>query len=257
MAEEFRRRLSGEVDRVQYEFRGRHKNGGVIDIECHGSCMDINGRPALISLLIDVTERTRVWREIQELQVRLREQALHDPLTGLYNRQSLNELVNREIRLAERRRYPISMVMCDLDHFKAINDNYGHLVGDEVLRVVSELVKRSYRASDIYFRYGGEEFLIVLPGMTDVAAVERTEQLRFAVRETPVVIGSAAVNITASFGVATFPQHGMTCDALIAAADRAMYAAKNAGRNRVISASDELEAEVFSEAPERELQAVS
>ena len=169
----------------------------------------------------------------QLLQVQLREQAIRDSLTGLFNRHSLNEFFDREIRLAARHDRPITVVMGDLDHFKSINDTYGHLAGDEVLRVFGDLLKRSYRASDIHCRYGGEEFLIVLPDMTNDCACERTEQLRAKIQITPVVFGPSVIHFTASFGVATFPQHSETCDALIAAADRALYAAKNGGRNRV------------------------
>jgi diguanylate cyclase (GGDEF)-like protein/PAS domain S-box-containing protein len=235
VADQMSRRLGGEVDRVDYVFRGLRKNRVEIDIECHSSVMDIRGKPAVISLVIDVTERTRAEREVRALQDQLREQAIHDPLTGLYNRQSFNELFDRELKLAERHRRPISVVMGDLDHFKAVNDTYGHLAGDEVLRVFGQLTKGFYRTSDICCRYGGEEFLIILPDMTDNSAYERTELLRATIEKTPVAFGTSVIHVTASFGVGTFPQSGLTRDTLIAAADRALYAAKDAGRNQVQS----------------------
>lgn len=123
--------------------------------------------------------------------------------------------------------------MADLDHFKAVNDNHGHLAGDEVLRVFCALLKRHARGSDIYCRYGGEEFLLVLPGMTEDSAVERAERLRAAMAATPVGYGAFLIPVSASFGVATFPRDGRGGDELIAAADGALYAAKAAGRNRV------------------------
>jgi diguanylate cyclase (GGDEF)-like protein len=125
------------------------------------------------------------------------------------------------------------MIMGDLDHFKAVNDRYGHLGGDEVLRTFGDLMKRQVRGSDIYCRYGGEEFLLVLPQMSTEDAVKRAEQLRLAMAAAPVPYGDFVIAVTASFGVATFPRDGRTGDELIAAADSALYAAKAAGRNRV------------------------
>lgn len=238
VAEQMNKRLRGEVDRVDYVFRGLRKNRIEIDIECHSSVMDIGGKASVISLVVDVTERTRVEREVRALQEQLREQAIHDPLTGLYNRQSLNEFFDRELRLAERGRRPVSLTLGDLDHFKAVNDTYGHLAGDEVLRVFGELVKHFCRASDICCRYGGEEFLIVLPDMMSASACERIGQLRAAIEGTSFTFGTEVVHLSASFGIATFPQDGLTRDALIAAADSALYAAKHAGRNQVQKCSE-------------------
>jgi diguanylate cyclase (GGDEF)-like protein/PAS domain S-box-containing protein len=237
VAEHARRRLNGEVDRVSYVFRGMCKNGVAIDIECHSSVMEMGRKNLFIDLMIDVTERVRAEREVRALQDQLREQAIHDPLTGLYNRLPLNEFFDRELSLAKRHGQPISTVMGDLDHFKMVNDTYGHLAGDQVLRVFSDLIRHSYRASDIFCRYGGEEFLILLPGTALDVACERTEHLRKALDATSVVFGTSTIHVTASFGVATFPQHGQTRDTLIAAADRALYAAKDCGRNQIKSHS--------------------
>jgi diguanylate cyclase (GGDEF)-like protein/PAS domain S-box-containing protein len=233
VAESIRKRLAGEVERVDYVFRGLRKNGAVIDVEIHGSAMEIGGKRTLISLVMDVTERTRAEREVQALQEKLREQSTRDALTGLYNRRYLEETLGRELILAQRNGDPVSVIMGDLDHFKAVNDRYGHLGGDEVLRAFGALLKRHARGSDIYCRYGGEEFLLVLPGMAEKHAVARAEQLRSAIAATPVGFGASAIAVTASFGVATFPRDGQSCDGLIAAADSALYAAKAAGRNRV------------------------
>lgn len=233
VAENIRKRLSGEMERIDYVFHGVRKNGTVIDVETHSSVMKIGGSLALIGLVMDVTERTRAERELQALQERLREQSTHDALTGLYNRRYLEETIGRELVSAERHGERISVIMSDLDHFKEINDCYGHLAGDEVLRVFGGLMKRHARGSDIYCRYGGEEFLLVLPKMTEDHAVERAEQLRSAIAAAPVAHGATSIAVTASFGVASFPRDGRTGDELIAAADRALYAAKAAGRNRV------------------------
>ena len=233
VAEYLDKRLSGESDQLAYVFHGLRKNGAVIDVECHSSVMNVGNRSLIISLIMDISERTRAERAVQVLQEELREQSTHDALTGLYNRRFLDEFFGRELLLAKRGGHPVSVIMGDLDHFKAVNDRYGHLAGDEVLRVFGTLLTNNARASDIVCRYGGEEFLLVLPGMTTEGAVERAEQLRQAMAATPVSNGVSRITVTASFGVATFPTHGRTTDELIAAADRALYSAKAQGRNRV------------------------
>jgi diguanylate cyclase (GGDEF)-like protein/PAS domain S-box-containing protein len=205
VAENIDKRLSGEVDQLDYVFHGLRKNGEVIDIDCHSSVMHLDHRLVLISLIMDITERTRVERAVQVLQEELREQSTHDALTGLFNRHFLDESFERELLLAERTGHPVSVIMVDLDHFKAVNDRHGHLAGDEVLRVFGKLMKHNSRASDIVCRYGGEEFLLVLPGMTEGGAVERAEQLRRAMASTPVSHDGSQFTVTASFGVAAFP----------------------------------------------------
>ncbi len=239
VAEQIRRRLHGEVDRVSYIFHGLRKNGAELDIECHSSVMDLGTRTVLINLMIDVTERIRAEREVLALQDQLREQAIRDALTGLYNRLPLNEFFDRELSLAKRHGRPISVVMADLDHFKSVNDTFGHLAGDETLRVFTSLIRNSYRTSDIHCRFGGEEFLVVLPGMLHDAACARTELLRAAIESASIKYGASSIHVTATFGVATFPQHADTRDALIAAADGALYAGKAEGRNCVRSYSTE------------------
>lgn len=233
VAENLRRRLSGEVNRVDYTVRGVRKDGAVIDIEIHGSTMELGGSRALICMVLDVSERMRAERKVCALQEELREQSTRDALTGLYNRRYLKETLGRELIAAERHGSPVSVIMGDLDHFKLINDRHGHLAGDEVLRVFGTLMLQHARASDISCRYGGEEFLLVLPHTGTDTALERAEQLRCALADTCIACGAAHIRVTASFGVATFPGDGHTEDELIVAADRALYAAKAAGRNRV------------------------
>jgi diguanylate cyclase (GGDEF)-like protein/PAS domain S-box-containing protein len=227
------KRLSGEADHLEYTFRGLRKNSEVIDVECHSSVMHVGERLLLISLLMDVSERTRAERAVLVLQEELREQSTRDALTGLYNRRYLEESFRRELLLAERTGHPVSVIMGDLDHFKTVNDRGGHLAGDEVLRVFGSQMKEHARASDITCRYGGEEFLLVLPGMTEAGAIERAELLRRTIEATRFSYGASQLTVTASFGVATFPRHGRTTDELIAAADTALYSAKSGGRNRV------------------------
>ena len=138
---------------------------------------------------------------------------------------------------AQRIGQPVSLIMSDLDHSKAINDRHGHLGGDEVLRVTGAQLARHARTGDIHCRYGGEEFLLVLPNAAHHVALARAEQLRRSLAAEPVTFGAARIAVTASFGVATSPRHGTTGDKLIGATDSAMYAAKSAGRNCVKAAS--------------------
>jgi diguanylate cyclase (GGDEF)-like protein/PAS domain S-box-containing protein len=233
VAENIRRRLSGEVDRVEYGFRGLRKNGAVIDVEVHSNVMEIVGKRVIIGLIIDVTERTRAAHKLMALQERLREQSTRDSLTGLYNRRHLDEILGQELISAGEQDYPVSVIMGDLDHFKSVNDRFGHVAGDEVLRTVGRLMMTHARAGDICCRYGGEEFLLVLPRVTKDVALERAERLRGAMAAALIPYGELAIPVTASFGVAAFPDDGRTGDELIDAADRALYAAKAAGRNCV------------------------
>jgi len=233
IAENIRMRVAGEVDHVEYSFRGLLKDGGIREMEVYGSAADIGGAVLLISLVMDVTQRVQAERKVLALQEELRQESIHDSLTGLYNRRYLDEALGRELILAERESHPVSVIMGDLDHFKAVNDRFGHLAGDEILRFFGSLLKRHARSSDIFCRFGGEEFLLVLPGMAQECAVQRAEELRCALSATPVTFEGSPIAVTASFGVATFPHDGCNGDAVIGAADGALYAAKEGGRNRV------------------------
>jgi diguanylate cyclase (GGDEF)-like protein/PAS domain S-box-containing protein len=229
---------SGKLVREHYEVRGRRKDGQVIDIEVYGNAVDVGGRRMWINVVQDVTERARAERAVAALQAQLREQSARDPLTGLYNRRYLEEALERELIVAGRSQAPVSLVMCDIDHFKAVNDRYGHPVGDAVLRTFAQWLTRHARATDVCCRFGGEEFLLVLPGVESAMACHRAEQLRSHAVATPMELAGDRVVITASFGVATAPLDGATGAALIGNADRALYAAKNRGRNRVVDVGD-------------------
>lgn len=233
IAENVRQRLCGEITKVGFIFKAVTKTGSIRDIELDGTSMKSGGKNVLISLLIDITERLHAEREVKELHEKLREQSIRDPLTGLYNRRYLEESLERELVLAFREEHPVSIIMGDLDHFKKINDSFGHLAGDQVLRVFADLIKRSARGSDICCRYGGEEFILVLPRMTEKSSFDRAEQLRREIQSSPVIYGDLSISVTCSFGIASFPVNGMTGNEVIAAADSALYSVKEAGRNQV------------------------
>lgn len=172
--------------------------------------------------------------EIQQLQVQLQEQAIRDPLTNCYNRRFLNESLEREFSRALRDDYPICIILLDIDHFKHINDTFGHKAGDEVLRGIGKLLLHHNRQSDIVARYGGEEFMVVLTNMPLKTASARAEELRRLIAKRHFKVDENTIMVTASFGLAGFPHHGRIYEEVIEAADRALYTAKNAGRNRVI-----------------------
>jgi diguanylate cyclase (GGDEF)-like protein len=176
-------------------------------------------------------------QEIRSLQARLTEQATRDPLTGLYNRRYLDDSLQRELDRCARDGQPLSLLLIDLDHFKQINDRHGHGAGDEVLRQISALLLRQMRSSDICCRYGGEEFLLVLPGVDQEAAIERAELCRRQIAgqqsaNKPDDVGLPFA-VTLSIGVACSPDARQLPAELIERADRALYRAKAEGRNRV------------------------
>ena len=168
------------------------------------------------------------------LRATLRERSTRDELTGLYNRRFLEEALDREIRRAVRENRPLGVIMIDLDHFKRFNDAYGHASGDFVLRLVGEYLQSSVRAEDIACRYGGEEFAILLPKASAEDTTRRAEAVREGVSAMrPVDAGSRFPPVTLSMGVAAFPEHGSSGEAVLRAADQALYLAKARGRDRV------------------------
>lgn len=175
---------------------------------------------------------------IQSLQDQLTEQANRDPLTGLYNRRYLTTALQREIDACAREGATLALLLIDLDLFKQINDRHGHAAGDDVLCQISALLLQSMRPSDICCRYGGEEFLLVLPGMGLQTAVERAQALRQQVAERRWLAEGQPIGVTLSVGVACAHNARVAPAALIDMADRALYQAKAEGRNRVCMAGD-------------------
>jgi diguanylate cyclase (GGDEF)-like protein/PAS domain S-box-containing protein len=169
-----------------------------------------------------------------KLQESLRRQSIRDPLTGLFNRRYMEESLEREMRRAGRARHPVGVIMLDLDHFKPFNDTHGHEVGDALLREVGAVLQRSIRGEDIACRYGGEEFILILPEASLRDAAQRAQQIRDAIRAISMVHDTRPVGpVTVSLGVAIFPEDGRSAVSVLRAADAALYRAKAEGRNRV------------------------
>jgi len=174
--------------------------------------------------------------EIHALQGKLHEQANHDPLTGLYNRRYLDTTLERELARCQREGQPLSLMLIDIDHFKQINDTYGHLAGDEVLKQLADMLSAQARNADVVCRFGGEEFLLLLPNMPPATALARAEQWRRDFAASTIAFGEFRMQATLSLGLASYPGHGTSAQALIRSADRALYRAKTEGRNRVVVA---------------------
>lgn len=172
--------------------------------------------------------------DIKVLQAKLLEQASRDPLTGLYNRRFMDTIAGREIARCNRDHQHMAVMMVDVDHFKEVNDTYGHPGGDEVLKMLSALFLEKVRTTDVPCRYGGEEFLLLLPGMSAEIAVVRANQWRSSFAERSVPFGGVSIQCTISIGVAVYPNHGESMEALTRSADLALYRAKAQGRNRVV-----------------------
>ncbi|HVP37623.1 MAG TPA: diguanylate cyclase [Candidatus Saccharimonadales bacterium] len=171
------------------------------------------------------------------LRETLRRQSVRDPLTGLFNRRYMEETLERELRRAERAERPLSLILLDLDHFKDINDTFGHEAGDAALRAVAQMLMANLRAGDAACRFGGEEFVVILPEASLEDACRRAEMLCEAVRRVrPVHTERDLGTLAASLGVAAFPRHGVTAEAVMRAADAALYRAKAEGRGRVVVA---------------------
>lgn len=169
----------------------------------------------------------------------LREQSIRDALTGLHNRRYMEDTLSRELARAQRHGTPLSLIVADLDHFKQINDTHGHPAGDAVLAAAGQEMQRHLRASDVACRYGGEEFVLILPDCDKPAALAKARRLRDALRALHVVEDGQRIPVTASFGVAAWPQDADDLRPLMDAADRAVYRAKREGRDRVVAAEPE------------------
>ena len=191
--------------------------------------------------------RTALTLAQLRLREALRSQAVRDPLTGLHNRRFLEECLDREIKRSKRSSSPMAVLMIDIDHFKRFNDAQGHQAGDLLLCELGRAFRTLVRGHDVVCRYGGEEFALVMPDIPPEVALERAEQLRNSAENLKTNYrGQALGPVTISVGLAMFPQHGSTPEALLGIADRALYQAKAHGRNRVVRAGELADSAVAS-----------
>ncbi len=205
----------------------RSKDGRIIPVE-FVSNIYIEGNEKVIQCNIrDITERKKAHDV-------LREQSVRDFLTGLYNRRYMVETLERELRRVARKQLPLGLIMADIDEFKKFNDTWGHASGDIVLRELSNFFQQNVRQEDIACRYGGDEFIIVLPEASQSITYERAEHIRTSSKQLQFVIAEQRLSsITLSLGVAIFPADGFTKSAILESVDTALYRAKHEGRDRV------------------------
>jgi diguanylate cyclase (GGDEF)-like protein len=221
--------------------------GGVIGVlHIHSSPAEGGKVPPLPDPIrqLAATLAEEIGLGIANLKLRdaLRIQSVRDPLTGLFNRRYMEESLEREVRRAARSGRPLGAILLDIDHFKQYNDSFGHDAGDTVLRELSSFLLSHIRSEDIACRYGGEEFVLILPDASLDVTRQRAESLREAIQHVRIQHrGQPLGTITFSMGVSTFPMHGATCEALLRSADEALYRAKREGRNRVVVATPRLE----------------
>jgi diguanylate cyclase (GGDEF)-like protein len=209
---------------------------GLVHIE--GMAREAGVREEQEQLAVTVAEQLALALGNARLRESLRRQSVLDPLTGLFNRRYFDETLRRELARSRRMASPLSLLVLDVDHFKRVNDGFGHAAGDAVLRAIAQLVRQSIRDCDVACRYGGEELVILMPDCAQTDAARRAESLRADIAGAPPMNdGAGPDTITASFGVAEYPLHGADADALFLAADQAMYRAKREGRNRVVLAA--------------------
>ncbi len=185
---------------------------------------------------ISVSTLGIMWMEIEHLQKDLRRLARFDTLTGLHNRGSFLAEFEREISRVSRSGGQFSLVMFDLDRFKQLNDRHGHPAGDHVLREFADILRASVRRHDVAGRYGGEEFVVLMPDLGKDIAVKVAERIRHAVQAREMEFAGRLLHVTVSGGVASLGEDGADWEALLRAADKALYAAKQGGRNQIVSA---------------------
>jgi diguanylate cyclase (GGDEF)-like protein len=195
----------------------------------------VDGRMVRLEIAVDISDLKQMEQALLQARKQAEELARVDALTKIYNRLAFYEHMERILGQLQRKPAPMSLVMLDIDHFKRLNDTYGHAFGDQVLIALCENVRAGLREADLLFRMGGEEFVIVLPDCEMSAALKLVERLRSNLEAMTLYANGEAVKLTCSFGIAAY-RPGIGVDALLANADAALYAAKQGGRNRVCMA---------------------
>ncbi len=229
--------LLSSGNKVQFETQRLTKQGGKIDVIISTSCIhNLNNKISkLIAILKDISDQKQAKKELKLLNLKLEHQATHDPLTGASNRRSILDRLENELVRAKRGNLKLSIGMCDIDHFKRVNDKYGHQTGDDVLCNFIKIIQNILRPYDQLGRYGGEEFLLVIPDLPDsIGLVEEKiyERVREKIANHKMITRSGEISITISIGVAS-RRGDETADAMIARADAALFRAKDNGRNQL------------------------
>jgi diguanylate cyclase (GGDEF)-like protein/PAS domain S-box-containing protein len=215
----------------------RAKTGRLVDVEFVSNVYWVGGEKVIQCNIRDITERKQAQDALLKSQALLREQSVRDHLTGLFKRRYMEETLERELLRAARKQLLLGIIMLDVDHFKRFNDTWGHAAGDEILREMGNLLLRQVRGEDIACRYGGDEFVLILPDASKQVTHERAELICELAKQFHLQFeGQSLVALTLSLGVAVFPEHGATSTGILRAVDAALYRAKHKGRGRVVVA---------------------
>jgi len=215
----------------------RAKNGKLVDVEFVSNVYLVGGEKVIQCNIRDISQRKQAQDALLKSQALLREQSVRDHLTGLFNRRYMEETLERELSRATRKQLSLGIIMLDVDNLKLLNDTWGHAAGDEILRELGSLLLRQIRAEDIACRYGGDEFILVLPDASCEVTRERAELIcEYAKQFHLQFEGQNLAAVTLSLGVAVFPEHGVTSTGILRAVDAALYRAKHEGRGRVVVA---------------------
>ena len=225
--------VDGQRGRFNAEYRLRNRNGHYLWMHDRGRICerDANGKPTrMVGMVHNITDKKTIELTLQAM-------ASYDTLTGLQNRRECDLLLSRQVDLCHRLEIPLGLCFLDLDNFKRVNDEFGHAIGDKVLRRVAQTLAGEIRSTDDLFRWGGEEFLLLCTDTPEPDLIHLAEKLRRKINGISWDDIAGLPAITCSFGVAVFPDHADTTESLFSAADSALYRAKSRGRNRVESAT--------------------
>jgi diguanylate cyclase (GGDEF)-like protein/PAS domain S-box-containing protein len=216
----------------------RTKNGKLIQVEFVSNVYLVGEVKVIQCNIRDITERKQAQKALLKSDALLREQSVRDHLTGLFNRRYLEETLDRELLRATRKQLSVGVLMIDVDAFKSFNDTFGHAAGDVILQEVGAMLLKNFRGEDIPSRYGGDEFIVVLPDASQESTRERAVRLCEIAHDLAIQYeGQTLEAITLSLGVAVFPEDGSTGAEILKAADDALYRAKREGRGRVAVAN--------------------
>jgi diguanylate cyclase (GGDEF)-like protein/PAS domain S-box-containing protein len=230
-----------ENEYIRYEdLPLRAKDGRLIQVEFVSTVYLVDNGKVIQCQIRDITSRKKIQDALIKSEALLREQSVRDHLTGLFNRRYMEETLERELLRAVRKQLSLGIIMLDIDDFKHINDTCGHAAGDEILRALGRLLLEQVRGEDIPCRYGGDEFIIVLPDVSRKVTRERADRIceqakhfHLKLEDQPLELEA----ITLSLGVAVFPENGATSATLLRTVDVALYRAKHEGRGRVVVAN--------------------
>jgi diguanylate cyclase (GGDEF)-like protein/PAS domain S-box-containing protein len=215
------------------------KNGDLIAVEFVSNVYRAGSKKVIQCNIRDITDRKLAHKNLLKSNEFLRQQSIRDHLTGLFNRRYLDETMARELNRASRKNLPVGLIMADVDYFKEINDTFGHAAGDAILRKLGEVLRENVRSEDVASRYGGDEFIILLPEASCEVTKNRAEKLLEIVRQAIIRFNEVTFKtVTLSADVSVFSEDGEAAESILKAADLALYHAKEKGRNQVVAANE-------------------